>query len=255
MIHINDHERMDALSKDTTIPPAQLTAMPLHAVTEVYGEAGLRRRLALELDKLPQPHRTVIAGAAVWAAQLHAGQRRTREPYLNHPLRVTLRMLCHYRITDPDVLVAGLLHDVVEDQPWAVIGAERAGPAPVAPALAAIAARHNPRVARLVAAVTVPARPDGTDRIRHYLEHLTESLAADPWARVIKLSDFTDNGVGIIHSSGPVVTRSARKYDPAVPVLRNFLDRPDTPLAADVKEHVRAQLDLGRRRFAAILAA
>lgn len=248
MIGIHDHERM-------TTSDAQLTVMPLHAVTEVYGEAGLRRRLDLELRRLPPEGRTAVGSAADWASRLHAGQRRTREPYVNHPLRVTLRMLVHYRVTDPDVLVAGLLHDVVEDQPWTVTGTERAGPPPVEEALAVIARRHDPRVAALVAAVTTPPRPAGADRIRHYLDHLTESLAGDPWARVIKLSDFTDNGVGIIHSSGPIVARSARKYDPAVPILRTHLDRPDTPLAADVKDHIRGQLDLGRRRFAAILAA
>ena len=37
------------------------------------------------------------------------------------------------------------------------------------------------------------------------------ALDGEPWARVIKLSDFTDNGVGIIHSIGPLVVRSARK--------------------------------------------
>ena len=49
--------------------------------------------------------------------------------------------------------------------------------------------------------------------------------------------------------------RSARKYDAAVPVLREFLDRPDTPLAPEVKAHIGGQLDLARQRFAAILAA
>ena len=78
-----------------TIPSAQLRVMPLHAVTEVYGEAGLRRRLTLELDRLPATHRDEVACAARWAATLHADQHRSREPYLNHPLRVTLRMLCH----------------------------------------------------------------------------------------------------------------------------------------------------------------
>ena len=236
-------------------PDKQLRIMPLHAVTEVYGEAGLRRRLTLELDRLPRDGRDAVADAASWAADLHAGQRRSREPYLNHPLRVTLRMLCHYRVEDPGVLVAGLLHDTVEDQPFGVAGLAPGGPAPVAQALAAIAARYDPRVARLVAAVTTPDRPDGVDRVVHYTRHLTTALDCEPWARVIKLSDFTDNGVGIIHSVGAVVARSARKYDAVVPLLRELLDRPDTPLAPDVKAHIARQLELARQRFAAILAA
>ena len=237
------------------VSAAQLRIMPLHAVTEVYGQAGLRRRLALELHRLPEGDRGAVSGAARWAARLHEGQCRSREPFINHPVRVTLRMMCHYQVIDPEVLIAGLLHDVVEDQPWAVAGVSGHGPPPVAEALAVIAARYGPRVARLVAALTEPVRPAGVDRIGYYVNHLRVALDAQPWARVIKLSDFTDNGVGIIHSVGPVVTRSARKYSAAVPVLRELLDRPDTPLPPPVKDHIRGQLDVARWRFAAILAA
>jgi hypothetical protein len=111
------------------------------------------------------------------------------------------------------------------------------------------------RVARLVQAVTQPAPPAGVDRVQHYTDHLTQSLTAKPWARVIKLSDFTDNGVGIIHTVGPKVHRLAAKYTAAVPVLRGLLHRPDTPLAPPVKDHIAAQLDLAEQRLAAALAA
>ncbi|WP_250002114.1 HD domain-containing protein [Actinoplanes sp. M2I2] len=236
------------------VSAAQLRVMPLHAVTEVYGTRGLRCRLTVEADRLPDDIRRPVLDAARWANALHTGQRRTREPYVNHVLRVTLRMLCHYRVTDPDVLVAGLLHDTVEDQPWKVCGIREHGPPPRTQALDVIADRYNLQVAGLVAAVTTPARPDGVDRIGHYVTHLKEALEDRPWARVIKLSDFTDNGVGLIHAVGPLVARSAAKYDPAVPVLRDLLDRTDTPLEADVKDHIRRQLNLAQQRFTAILA-
>jgi hypothetical protein len=32
---------------------------------------------------------------------------------------------------------------------------------------------------------------------------------------VIKASDFTDNAVGIIHTTGPKLSRLAQKYSPA----------------------------------------
>jgi (p)ppGpp synthase/HD superfamily hydrolase len=240
----------------TSIPAAQLLIMPLHAITEIHGEAGLHRRLTLELDRLPTGTRRVVGDATAWAAQLHAHQRRTREPYLNHLLRVTLRVLCYYRITDPDVLVAAVLHDAVEDQPWSMIGRPTGhGPPPRDEALAVLTTRHGPRVARLVAALTNPEYGPGADRTRQYLEHLATALAGEPWARVIKLSDFTDNGVGIIHTIGPKVQRSARKYTGAVPVLRALLDRTDTPLDPSAKAHIHRQLDLAEQRFTAILAA
>jgi hypothetical protein len=235
---------------------AHLMIMPLHAVTEVYGEPGLRRRLDLELRRLPDADRHAVADALAWATDLHAGQRRTREPYLNHVLRVTLRILCHYRVTDPEVLAAALLHDAVEDQPWAMAGlAVGAGPAPREQAFTTLTVRRGPRVARLVGAVTNPPWEEGTDRNRQYREHLATALDGEPWARVLKLSDFTDNGVGIIHTIGPRTHHLATKYSGALPLLRELLSRPDTPLTPAVKVHIGHQLDRAESRFAAILAA
>ena len=50
-------------------------------------------------------------------ARLHERDRRQREPYSSHPLRVAIRILSHghYRVTDADVACAALLHDAVED--------------------------------------------------------------------------------------------------------------------------------------------
>lgn len=238
------------------MPAGHLLAMPLHAITEIHGEAGLRRRLTLELRRLSAVDRCVVADAAVWAGQVHTGQRRVREPYLSHLLRVTLRILCYYRVTDPDVLIAALLHDAVEDQPWAVTGLPVGlGPPPRDRAFAVITARYGPRVARLVAAVTNPEPQPGLDRVRQYISHLTTALDKGPWARVLKLSDFTDNGVGIIHTTGPKIHHLAGKYRAAVPVLRELLARPDTPLTPAVKDHIHQQLDLADQRLSAILAA
>jgi (p)ppGpp synthase/HD superfamily hydrolase len=236
--------------------PARLLSMPLHAVTEVYGEAGLRDRLALELHRLPEEDRSTVEDATRWAAALHAEQRRTREPYLNHVLRVTIRILCYYRVTDVDVVVAALLHDAVEDQPWAILDRlEDDTPPPHAAALAVIAGRYGDRAARLVEALTNPIYDPARDADEQYREHVKEALTAEPWARVVKLSDFTDNGAGVVHAVGPKVERAARKYTPLVPILRELLAMPDTPLAPDVKEHIGRQIDLAAARFAAILAA
>jgi hypothetical protein len=255
--HLDDHGDMTSPQDQVvSAPTAQLLVMPLHAITEIHGEPGLRHRLTLELRRLPTEDRRVVEDAAGWAAQLHAGQRRTREPYVNHLLRVALRILCYYHVSDPDILVAALLHDAVEDQPWAMTGLPAGhGPPPRDHAFAVLTTRYGPRVARLVNAVTNPERQPGVDRILQYIGHLATALDREPWARVLKLSDFTDNGVGIIHTIGPKAQRSARKYTGAVPVLRELLTRPDTPLEPAVKDHIHQQLDLADQRFAAILAA
>lgn len=92
-----------------------LAVMPLHAITTVYGEVGLRERLAIEAGAFADADRDRITRALGLAARLHAGDRRQREPYLNHVLRVAIRVISHYRVHDADVVCAALLHDAVED--------------------------------------------------------------------------------------------------------------------------------------------
>ena len=69
---------------------------------------------------------------------------------------------------------------------------------------------------------------------------------------MIKVSDFTDNAAGLIHTTGPKLRRLAGKYAPLVPVLRELIARPDTPPDADVKDQITAQLDSAAARFAAL---
>ena len=92
-----------------------LATMPLHAITTVHGEAGLRQRLLIEIAALPAADRVRVDRACSLMSLVHAGDRRQCEPYANHPLRVAIRILSHYRVRDPDVACAALLHDTVED--------------------------------------------------------------------------------------------------------------------------------------------
>jgi hypothetical protein len=141
---------------------------------------------------------------------------------------------------------AAPLHDAVEDHAADIAPGGR--PA----ALAVLAGRFGHHVAALVAAVTNPAWEPGRDEHEQYREHVLASLAASPWARVIKASDFTDNAVGIIHTTGPRLSKLAGKYGPLVPALRELILRADTPLENDVKDLIAGQLDAARERFAAI---
>jgi hypothetical protein len=224
-----------------------LAQMPLHAVTSVHGEVGLRERLLIEIAQFPAADRARVGDALALASRLHAGDRRQREPYVNHLLRVTVRIVSHYRVTNPDAACAALLHDAVEDHAEEITpGSTRQA------ALAALAGQFGHRAADLVAAVTNPVYAPGRDEHEQYREHVAASLLASPWARVIKASDFTDNAVGLIHTTGPKLSRLARKYRPLVPVLRELVLRPDTPLDSDVKKIIAGQLDNAKDRFAAI---
>lgn len=245
--------------------PERLRDMPLHAITEALGESGLRERFALEIARFDPSDQPQLAAALALASELHRDDRRVSEPYLNHLLRVATRMACHYEVRDPEVIAAGLLHDSVEDHAPELAGAGPQGsyqpngadgqPATAtgARALHTLSHRFGARVANLVAAVTNPEYLPGRDPDQQYLEHVAASLDQSPWARVIKISDFTDNGVGVIHTIGPKALRAASKYQPLVPVLRELVARPDTPLSYWVKRHIFDQLDLAAERFRDIL--
>src|SRR5579862_2140353 len=162
-----------------------VAAMPLHAITSTYGEDGLRARFAAEVATWPEPDQERLNRALELAGRLHAGDRREREPYVNHLLRVAIRIMSHYSVRDADVACAALLHDAVEDHAQELAGGDRDA------ALAVLAAEFGPRVAGLVGAVTNPVWVPGRDQHEQYREHVAQSLRGNPWARVIKASDFT----------------------------------------------------------------
>jgi (p)ppGpp synthetase, RelA/SpoT family len=65
-------------------------------------------------DKYSEKDLRLLQKAYIFAARAHKGQiRRSGEPYLNHPLEVT-HILAEMNL-DLTTLIAGLLHDVLED--------------------------------------------------------------------------------------------------------------------------------------------
>ena len=161
--------------------------MPLHAITEVYGEAGLRDRFALEIESFPPAESMQLEEALRLASKLHAEDRRVREPYLNHLLRVAIRIIRYYGIRDVDVITAALLHDAVEDHPAELAGLDPAlgHQALTDAAVAELARLFNPRTAELVRSVTNPEYDPERDKHEQYRAHVASSLERDTWARVI----------------------------------------------------------------------
>ena len=191
--------------------------------------------------------------AVDYARQIHVGYRKgSTVPYMAHLLGVASLVMGEsghvpFPVTE-EMVIAALLHDAVEDHPAELAG----GQADQQAALAVLATEFGPRVAGLVGAVTNPPYAKDRDEHEQYREHVADSLRDNPWARVIKASDFTDNGAGLIHTTGPRLRRLADKYAPLVPVLRDLIARPDTPLDAPVKQHILAQIDRAADRFAAV---
>jgi (p)ppGpp synthase/HD superfamily hydrolase len=135
-------------------------------------EPGLTRRLPAEVM-------AEIARAVEFATTHHGDQRRkTGVPYLEHLLEAVQILVEGARVTSPEVLVAAVLHDVVEDTPCT---------------LADVAAGFGTRVAELVGWVTIPDAGQGEDRQAVRQAHLRRLRDAPPDAILVKLADRMSN--------------------------------------------------------------
>jgi (p)ppGpp synthase/HD superfamily hydrolase len=135
-------------------------------------EPGLRS--ALPADTVARLHRAVD-----FADTSHGDQRRpTGAPYLEHlleALEVLVRGAC---VTDPDILCAAVLHDVVEDTDCTA---------------ADIRAAFGPRIAELVDWVTIPEPGPGQDHASVKEAYLHGLRQAPHDAILVKLADRASN--------------------------------------------------------------
>lgn len=116
--------------------------------------------------------------AASYSARQHLHQRRkgeNAEPYINHPLEVANLLADVGGITDVEVLIAGLLHDTVEDTDTSAED---------------LAKQFGDRVAGLVMEVTDDKSLPKAERKRLQVEHAPH-LSDD--AKLIKLADKISN--------------------------------------------------------------
>lgn len=117
----------------------------------------------------------------------HGYQQQKRdngERYFEHPKRVAIILIHNFGIYDPDMLIAGLLHDTVEDT-YLFGNVEEAA--------ARIQRRYNKRVSAFVLALTKePSLREGDkpDRDRRYFERVIQE---GPKTTILKLADRLDN--------------------------------------------------------------
>ncbi|WFU44126.1 N-formylglutamate amidohydrolase [Bradyrhizobium sp. CB82] len=119
-----------------------------------------------------------VLRAADAAARWHVHQRRkgaAQEPYINHLLEVASLAADATHGRDPELVIAALLHDAIEDQE---VPSEL------------IAREFGTRVAALVAEVTDDKSLDKVERKRLQVEHAPNKSDA---AKIIKLADKTSN--------------------------------------------------------------
>jgi (p)ppGpp synthase/HD superfamily hydrolase len=135
--------------------------------------------------------------AADRAAHWHVGQRRkgaAQEPYINHLIEVARLVAEATGGKDPNLVVAALLHDAVEDQPVS---------------RATVAEEFGEDVASLVLEVTDDKSLPKQERKRRQVEH---APALSPRAALLKLADKTSN-LTALAVSPPADWKRARRLD------------------------------------------
>lgn len=158
--------------------------------------------------------------------------------YIEHPLRVTLRMIRTFNVTDLETIIAAILHDAVEDGAADFSHFYRAPePASESPedqrvmALDFMGLLFGFCVRDLVLSLTNPFVAPGTskaEKLQGYQEHVQTSVFADERVLIIKLSDFIDNAGSLHHHYKPgdsQVQYFLDRYLPLVEVYREALGR------------------------------
>jgi (p)ppGpp synthase/HD superfamily hydrolase len=149
-------------------------------------EAGLRERL-------PAATVTQVSRAVAFADAWHGDQRRpTGVPYTEHLLEALEVLARGAGVTDPDLLCAAVLHDVVED---------------TACTLAQVADGFGARVAEIVGWVTIPPPAPGQDKAAAKEAYLRGLRHAPRDAVLVKLADRASN-VQTLGNLGPARQRA-----------------------------------------------
>ncbi len=114
--------------------------------------------------------------AKAWAEIEHVqklGQTYDYGPYTIH-LQSVVNVLERFEINDPDIIIAGWLHDIVEDTPVTLLEVEE---------------KFGPRVSEIVGAVT---NEPGKNRKERFAKTYPK-IRAIPEAQILKLADRIAN--------------------------------------------------------------
>lgn len=189
----------------------QMQYMSLSGVTERFGEPGLTKRLEMEITSLSEDERDFCMRALELASHLHRNDEYKNRAYITHPLRTAIRLVRDYDQYDKVMIAGGLLHDSVEDHPRDLVR-YFGGEAPLVTqdarqaALGTLAVEFSPDLSQLVASVTNEITPQGLsaqERRERYQLMVTEKIATSYQTFLLKLSDFTENGIGLLWTDVP----------------------------------------------------
>ncbi len=223
--------------------------------------AMLSFELFREIDRVvvDERNRQMVISAAMVATDLHSGQTRfvrgnlPRVPYIEHPLRNTLRLI-RWGVTNAHLLTACLLHDTVEDcaeklvanylqRPELLGRSEREQRTEI---YAWLSANYSVNSTRVVRQVTNPTDDEGVS----YVSHIREMTAiANPHTLLTKASDLVDNAGSLPYQIGSMpeakFTRLVERYwVPLELVCNELTELAEQITTSDAAIYARAAADL-----------
>lgn len=256
----------------------QLEALPLSGLTHTRGVDGLARRFLLVVESLPADQQALCHRSLLLALHLHRKDTYKGLPYACHLLRVAVRLARDYGVGDGRLLSAAVLHDSIEDHADDLVAlarrladgegadtantdAERDGAAEPTTAAAALALLVDERVAAIVTGLTnqpAPPTADADERRQLYADNVEAEIAGSFEVFLVKLSDFTDNAVGLQWSDDAAKTaKVASKYLPVFDVFENQVSvyAAEGYLTPDQARLAVTTLETGREQCVRFVAA
>ena len=179
----------------------------------------------------------LILKAREWSARIHHGQLRDDgQPYSTHPLRNALRFITRERMgvrDQPYLTAAILLHDSIEDNPWAVANVSRDEVDRYTAqtlAINTLVEEFGAEIATYVAQFTIPPYPreDLTqgEKYTWHTKHRARLLSQDTLVGLALLTDPIDNAGATDHEiSQERIAKIMSKYLPELPLYIDFYSR------------------------------
>lgn len=236
-----------------SITPDHVRGLSLGRVTEEFGTIGLYARAVDTFERYELADNNLVQLAFQLGLALHADDYRTNGHYTDHLMRVTLHMIEDFRITDPNLIAAGPLHDAFEDHPrdlaLALTG-EKPDTREEAMQIGrqALAALTNEEVVSIIESVTNPPVLEGQNKLDVYTDHTFELVMKSQKGRVLKLADFIDNAGGNHATIGEKRRRLDEKYLRQYRIHKMGLFLPDSLITGKERQGALHMLSKGQMR-------
>ena len=246
-------------------------------LSQLLEDKPLNKMNALELalfiqkktfDALTAEQAATIREAIELATWLHSGQTRksknnsTLVPYIEHPLRNTARII-RWNCYDPNVLIASLLHDTVEDTSHVFVENmfhKDLDDEELCRATLRDYIRHQfgDVVLNIVNDVTNPKFDNPATKNADYLKHVVSVIHNESATFLVKFSDLVDNAMSLPYALNKEFAEKQNvKYQPVLEAFeteltnlenRNFLGKEirtedmHFKLRYGLKQHIEARL-------------